>query len=156
MGSSDRPGGRRRWLRWLGVAAWIGLILWLGSAGLSADSTSRFLGPLIAWLLPNAGPETRELAHFVVRKGAHLFEYGVLAVLAWRAARPDLPRTPSAALTLGLVLAVAVVDEARQAGLAARTGSPGDVALDVAGACLALGLLFALRALRRRASPVRG
>ena len=90
------------------------------------------------------------------RKAAHMVEYGVLALLTWRAARQDLARLPSSALALGLVLVIAIGDEARQAGLAVRSGSPRDVALDVAGGCLALALLLALRALRRRPAPARG
>ena len=134
----------------MAVAAWVGLILGLGSAGFSADSTSRFLRPLLRWLLPDAAPESLHAMHFAVRKAAHLLEYAVLALLAWRATRQGLARLPASALTLGLVFAVAIVDEARQSSLATRSGSPGDVALDVAGGCLALALLLALRALRRR------
>jgi len=138
------------------VAAWVALILGLGSAGFSADTTSRFLRPLLAWLLPGAAPESLHALHFAARKAAHLLEYAVLALLGWRAARQHLTRLSASALTVGLVFAVAIVDEARQAGLAARSGSPRDVALDVAGGCLALALLLALRALRRRPAPARG
>jgi VanZ family protein len=137
------------------VAAWVALILGLGSEGFSAAATSRFLRPLLDWLLPHATPDTLRGMHLVLRKAAHVVEYGVLALLAWRASRRDLPRRLAAALTLGLLLAVAIGDEARQAGLAARTGSPRDVALDVAGGCLALALMLAPRALRRFPAPVR-
>ena len=146
---------RSRWLPWVAVAAWVALILGLGSAGFSADATSRFLRPLLDWLLPQAAPDTLRGMHLVLRKAAHVVEYGVLALLAWRAARQDLPRRRAAALTLGLLLAVAVGDEARQAYLTARTGSPRDVVLDVVGGGSALALLLGLRALRRLPAPVR-
>jgi VanZ family protein len=74
-----------------------------------------------------------------VRKAGHIFFYGVLAVLAWRADRRWF-------VALGVVLLVASIDEYRQSLTLARTGTPWDVVLDV---CSALLFILAIRRARR-------
>jgi VanZ family protein len=128
------------------VVTWALVISAFSVDAFSADSTSRFIRPLLRWLFPDALPETLASLHFAVRKGGHVFEYGVLAVLTFRAlqlsAAFSLGR--ATALVLGLVLAVASADETHQAMSQARTGSPWDVVLDLAGGAMALVLLAAL------------
>jgi VanZ family protein len=68
----------------------------------------------------------------VLRKGAHLTEYALLAVLLLRALGRELP-----AFLLGL--AYAGTDELHQHFVRGRHASPFDVAIDAVG--LALGLL---------------
>jgi VanZ family protein len=66
-------------------------------------------------------------------------------MLAFRALRLSLdvsaPRVIG--LALGLVVAVAAADELRQSVLAARTGSLVDVAINLAGGALGVGLIVA-------------
>ncbi len=142
---------------WLAVALWAALILTLSGEGFSAASTSRFVGPLVRWLFPDISPQTLESVHLAIRKGAHATEYGLLALLALRAERLGTARIPNAAMArvLTLCTVVAGVDELRQARLELRTGSAGDVGLDLAGAVAALALALGIRhwsAARRRAS----
>jgi len=68
----------------------------------------------------------------VLRKGAHMTEYAILAVLLVRALARELP-----AFALGVLYAV--TDELHQAFVRGRHASPVDVAIDSIG--LALGLL---------------
>lgn len=135
---------------WLLFLAAAGGVLWLGSGDFGAATTSRFLRPLIQFFLPNL--TARELAalHVATRKLAHVVEYAVLAALAFRALRLSLDTLPGrlAAGAIALALAVASIDELRQASLAQRTGSPRDVLIDGLGALLAVALLVLLR--RRR------
>ncbi len=152
IGWRDRPAAA-----WLAAGLWTAVVLTLSGDSFSADSTSRFLGPLLRWLLPGLSPEGLAAVHTAVRKGAHVFEYGVLALLAARAAARSWGRAPAlpAAAALAIVLAVAGVDESRQARSGARTGAASDVALDCAGGAAALLLRAAL--LRRgTALPRRG
>ncbi len=148
-------GGVRPGLRWAAVAVWCLVILGFGSDDFSAEATSRFLDPLLRWLLPGASDETIALGEWAIRKAAHAVEYGVLASLAWYAARPRLAPWPAAGLALAIALGLAGVDEARQAGLGTRSGSAKDVAIDGAGAVLALGLLLKLGGSRRGSSRAR-
>jgi len=125
---------------WLAVAAWIALVFWLGSGSFGAPNTSHILFPLLRWLFPDlAVRELLDLA-LVIRKLAHPTVYGVLALLALNAWRLSWPGPPwrSGALACGLCLAVACADEARQTLLPGRTGAAFDVALDLAGALIAV------------------
>jgi VanZ family protein len=148
----------RKWLWWLAVGLWIAVVLGFSSDRFSAESTSRFLAPLVHWIFPAISAETQQLLQFLTRKGAHAFEYAVLAALAYQALRQSSNPWRSAGLALALVVAVAVTDETRQAFSAARTGSPIDVSIDVAGGTTALLLLVGIgrraqaRRLQREAS----
>lgn len=139
----------RKWLWWLAVGLWIAVVLGFSSDRFSAESTARFLAPLVRWIHPSISAETQQLLQFLARRGAHLFEYAVLAALAYQALRESSNPWRSAGLALAMVIAVAIADETHQSMSAARTGSPIDVSLDVAGGAAALLLLVGVR--RRRA-----
>jgi VanZ family protein len=120
-----------RLLRFVPPLGWTGLIAWFSTADWAAGRTR---GPLLAWLsalLPWADATALEALHGWLRTGAHVGEYAVLAGLwAWALG--------SRGWALGLSAATAVLDEAHQAVTPGRGGSPVDVALDLAGAGLAL------------------
>ena len=130
---------------WLAVAAWVAVILIFSGAEFSSASTSRILEPLLRWLFPEIGPATIYAVHLWVRKGAHVTEYAVLGLLAFRAFRLSLaisvPRT--ALLGLAVVLGVAAADEFRQSFVPSRTGALSDVGFDLAGGVLGVCLVIA-------------
>ncbi|MBW2295700.1 MAG: VanZ family protein [Deltaproteobacteria bacterium] len=81
------PSPRGIWRRiraWLWLGLWMLFVWGLGGEELSFDHTSRFLGPLIRWLLPEIPEATSELLQFSIRKTAHLAEYAVLGCLTLR------------------------------------------------------------------------
>ena len=84
--------------------------------------------------------------HLVSRKGAHWFEYFVLAILLLRAQRRGGEAklaTPTIAQTLVLVLAYAASDEYHQSWVPQRTASAVDVMIDMfGGVCGVLWMLF--------------
>ena len=143
-------------LAWMAASLWGAFIWGLGGDDFAMQSTSRLLGPLVAWLLPSAEPETRALVEFAIRKLAHLVEYAVFALLVGNAIRitwePRMRVIVPAALAA--VLALALADEFRQGFSAVRSGSLSDVALDLSGGALAIALLFALK--RVRGGPLFG
>ena len=105
------------------------------------SQTSRFIRPLIEFFFPGASPETILLIHAFIRKSAHFIEYGLLALLAARASFWGVSskvREHWIVFSIGLVAAVAGVDEINQSFLSSRTGSGWDVLLDVAGGFTAL------------------
>jgi VanZ family protein len=117
---------------------WTGLIMYLGGGQWSSEETSSFLGPMLRALLPGFSPEFLGAVHFLIRKTAHLSEYGVLAVL-WRRA------TGRSWIALALAALTASVDEFRQLFTPGREGSAYDVLLDGTGAAAFLALVSALR-----------
>jgi hypothetical protein len=144
--ASARGRSARQLRAWLAVAACVAVILLFSGDEFSAGSTSRFLGPLLHWLFPELSPGAFLALHLWVRKLAHLTEYALLGLLAFRALRlslaVSLPRT--ALLGLVVVLAVAASDELRQSFLASRTGSIIDVGIDFVGGALGVCLIIAL------------
>ena len=77
----------------------------------------------------------------VLRKLAHMAEFGLLWFLWWRALGYADPRP-----AIVIALAYAVSDEVHQSFVAGRVGSPVDVAIDAAG--IGLAGLIASRARR--------
>lgn len=133
-----RPASRR--IAWLSVGLWIGIIQSLGGDVFSSSETSRFLGPLLRWLFPDSGAELLSAIQFAIRKAAHFVEYGILALLwlrAWRLSF-DGPQRNAVLASVAMVVAVAAVDEWRQAQSADRTGATSDVFLDTLGGVSAL------------------
>jgi VanZ family protein len=138
---------------WTPVALWICVILGLSSDDCSAPETSRIIGPLLAWLFPEASPETLGYMHFLIRKTAHVAEYGILYLLSRRPLRlrsPHWSAWQNALGALSIVLVIASYDEYRQSLSLQRTGTAGDVALDFSGGVLALLLSWGFTMAYRR------
>ena len=153
----------RLW-RWLPALAWMALIFGASGDALSAPHTSRWVEPLLRWLLGGgASPAVIEWVHFLLRKAGHVGEYAVLAILLRRAFRPaqsagtpppenDPPSWHGRAdwFAVGLAAAFAVSDELHQAFVPTRGASAADVCLDTVGAALGILGLGTLQRVRRR------
>lgn len=126
---------------WLPVIVWVALILTAANDTLSADTTADWLELLLGRRPP--------AVNFTLRKTAHVVEYAILALLAWRARR-------TLVIPLLIVLATAIADETLQAFTQMRTGSPFDVLLDLCGGILALLVIPAVRARLSSRRTVRG
>ena len=107
------------------VSPWIPLVLWAGVIFTLSSIPSLDTG-LGVWDL-------------ALRKLAHLAEYAVLGVLAYRAVR----REPVA---IALASAYAVTDELHQTFVSGRHGSPLDWLIDTGG--IVAGVLLFARAVR--------
>ena len=136
------------------LKAWIAAILWLVVIGiessdwLSAHHTSRILYPILHFLL-GLNRVQFEHWHFFIRKGGHVFGYGLLSFLLFRAWRESLPLVgnPKWSLRwagiaiLGTAL-VASLDEWHQSFLPSRTGRWEDVVLDTCAGIAVQILVF--------------
>ena len=113
------PNSRRRVaLLWLPVLLWAAVIF-----GSSATPNLRFA-------------QAADL-DFVVRKAGHMFVFGVLAVLLWRALASSAVRR-AMVWSWVLTVAYAASDEFHQSFTAGRHPSPVDVGIDSFGALLFL------------------
>lgn len=134
MASSSPPSP---WRYWSLPLLWTLVILVVsGDLGASRNTTG-----LLSWLLSLfivLSPATLDLVHGWLRKAAHVLTYSLLFLFWCRALLYSFQgrRPLSLSLGLGLCLAVALLDEGRQALMASRTGSLADVALDLAGPAL--------------------
>ena len=135
----------QRLLRYGPLVFWIGLIWIASTQEFSGGNTSRIIRPLLLWLFPNIGETQIAAVHVVTRKAAHFVEYAILAFLARRAfvssARSFIQRNWFA-LSLMLVVVVAVIDELHQSFVPSRTGSIYDSGIDIAGGLTMLLLLW--------------
>ena len=133
---------------WLPVLLWLGVIF-IGSTDLmSAEHTSRIIGPILRWLNPDISNAAIAHVQFIVRKTAHLTEYAILALLLWRAfIRNTRLRTKMSILFIlgwSLAIVAAASDEFHQSFVASRTASVRDVMIDAVGALfgLLIGSIF--------------
>jgi VanZ family protein len=144
------------------LKAWIAAVLWLiviaieSSAWLSAHNTSRILYPLLHYLFGLSHASFEHL-HFFIRKGGHVFGYGLLSILLFRAWRETLPALPRwtlrwAALAVLGTAFVASLDEWHQSYIPSRTGTVHDVVLDTCAGIAAqiLVLLWTSRSHSKR------
>ncbi|MGZ6241939.1 MAG: VanZ family protein, partial [Candidatus Binataceae bacterium] len=95
----------------------------------SADNTSKFIDPILRFLMPGASAATIALAHGFVRKAAHFTNY---AILFWLLVSGPLRGRPYFAF--GLCVLYALLDEGHQLFVTSRGPSLYDVALDSTGA----------------------
>jgi len=129
--------------RWLPVVAWAGLIWTFSTDLFSGSGTGWILVPLLEDVLPWLGQGQIQLAHAGIRKLAHMTEYGVLALLLFRALYDGRrPARKAASIALLLSVAWAVIDEVHQIFVPSRSAAVGDVLFDAAGAALALAVLL--------------
>ena len=119
---------------------------------LSANRTSRFIGPFLRWLNPNISTEGIQRVQFVVRKGAHIAEYALLSALLWRALHKPPQNGWSrrhAVAAFAIAVAYAISDEFHQSFVPSRGAHWGDVLFDAAGAALALVAIWVFGRWRR-------
>ncbi|WP_022928498.1 VanZ family protein [Patulibacter americanus] len=124
----------------------------------------RFVPPLalmgLIWFLSSRSHIGTDLGWIdtVLRKGAHMTEYALLALLwTWALVRRPLPPPHADAVpgrravvvAAAIALTWAAVDERHQTTVPGRYGTPWDVAIDAAGVGVAV-LLWRAWTLRRQ------
>ena len=142
---------------WLPLLIWLGVIFVGSTNVMSAEHTSRYIGPLLFWLKPDMSPNTSWIIVVVARKCAHVTEYAVLALLLWRALRSVPVLRTKTLMVFGAVLlgcaVLAASDEFHQTFVKSRTPLVRDVLLDVGGALV--GLLISASFARRHPKKFR-
>ncbi len=122
----------------------MGLIFFFSTDLFSGSQTSRIIGPLLKWFVPDISDDSIAAVQLVARKIAHLLEYAILSILICRALVKcgDMQSLPLAALGQSVVFAAvyAGLDEWHQSWTDERIGSLLDVAIDSVGATI--GAMF--------------
>ena len=139
---------------WSPLAVWLVAIFFFSTDAMSAGHTSRFVEPFVRWLHPHATYAAVEGVHVAVRKAGHVSEYGLLALLSYRAVRWGHHvswRWSWGAVAWTIAVAYACTDEFHQTFVGSRTGTVHDVYVDAAGAACALLALAWWRLRRNRA-----
>ncbi len=125
---------------WVWVAAWMGVIFIFSTDHFSGAQTSRFIGPILKWIMPTISVESIANVQLFVRKTGHLAEYGILSILICRALAKRVAPGSLPLVALGQAVLIAAVyaafDEWHQSRTAERFGSALDVGIDTVGAVL--------------------
>ena len=128
---------------WLPPVLWMAVIVGFSSDAASSPRTESWLLPILRGLAPWATSAQLEALHWLVRKIAHLSEYAILAVLClggWALSSNGLSPRNAGLIALAISAAWAALDEVHQSFVPSRSASVADVALDTAGALVALGI----------------
>jgi len=132
----NQPSLLQRVVRYGPLVLSTGVILFASTDGFSAGNTSRIIRPLLLWLFPEITETQLATVHLLTRKTAHFVEYAIQAFLARRAfitSTREVLKNHWFALSLILVVVVAIIDELHQSYVPARTGSIYDSGIDIAG-----------------------
>jgi VanZ family protein len=146
---------RRELNYWLPPLLWSAVILIASTDFFSGSNTAGVLQRIAATIFGHRlAPATAETLNFIIRKTAHLTEYGILSALTFRALRGE-KRSWNARWAIGAILlatCIASIDEIHQSFVPSRTGTWHDVMLDAAGAAIAQILIRAAQVLLFRSS----
>jgi VanZ family protein len=128
------------------------IFIFIGSTDLlSAEHTSRFIGPFLRWFAPDISTATIASVQLIARKCGHLTEYAILAALLCRAMR----RSPQGWFgALGISAIYASLDEFHQSFVSSRTGTAWDVLIDCAGALIGVAIFNGFASRRNRKSEI--
>jgi VanZ family protein len=139
---------------WLPPIVWAAIVLSASTERFSSAHSDLWLLTLSDLLKHPLATATREMLNFFMRKGAHLFDYGLLAALTFRALRGG--REPWnmrwSVQAIAIAAFVASIDEIHQTFVPSRTGTWHDVVIDTAGAAVAQILIRAAQVLLFRPS----
>jgi VanZ family protein len=146
---------------WMILAlVWTGVIFIFSSQSYSEQEVSPFIQKLVSdstlrQYLPDVPIEYNHTRYspdinpfhwmeFLFRKSAHLFMYGVLAVLWSLTLRSRLTARRSLILVLLTIVLTAAADEWNQSFIKGRSGFIGDVGIDLMGGLVGFHLLTIL------------
>ncbi|MEE2947087.1 MAG: VanZ family protein [Verrucomicrobiota bacterium] len=125
---------------WVWVLAWMGVIFVFSTDHFSGAQTSRFIGPVLKWIMPSISDESIANVQLAARKTAHLAEYAILSILICRALAKRAALGSLQLVVLGqavlIAAAYAAFDEWHQSWTTERHGSILDVGIDTAGAVI--------------------
>ena len=129
---------------WLPPLIWMLLISLFSTDHFSGQQTSRLIGPLLRFFLPDVADATISSLQLAIRKTGHFTEYAILLLLWYRTfqrnhLKPYKVWDPLKGICcLGICIGYAMLDEWHQTWTTHRVGSPVDVGLDSLGATAAL------------------
>lgn len=146
---------------WAPAILWIAVINLMSIGLFSAQET----GSVVFWIFAHLGvpPAHWQTLHLLIRKAAHVTEYGILSgTLFWSLRGTTLPAVPRAwdirwARAAWLICAViAILDEIHQRFVPSRTPAAHDVLLDSAAAAIVQVALWLVLRHRPRSAEAKG
>ncbi len=133
---------------WLPPLTWMAAIFFFSTGSFSGERTGSLLYDMVHWVFHDLTYEQFRPIHFAVRKVAHFTEYGLLALMLFRAFRAGNPlrwRWSWAISAWLVIVAYALLDEYHQSFVPSRTASINDSLIDIVGGTVALLVLWLKR-----------
>lgn len=137
---------------WLPPVIWMAAIFSFSTDVFSGENTGSLLYSIFHAIIPGLTREQFQPIHFLIRKTAHFTEYGILALLLFRAFRAGASRRWAwrwAIYSWLVVGGYALSDEFHQSFSQHRTASIYDSMIDTSGGITALLLFWLVCKLRR-------
>ena len=146
---------KRRAALCLTTLAWAVLVFYLSTERFGSDFSQGLVAQALGLLHVSVSFRTFHILDAVLRKTAHITEYGILASLvycsfSWQ--QPFRWKLRQAIWCIGIVGLYSLTDEFHQRYVPGRHASLVDCGIDVAGAAIALVIIFEARRLFSRAS----
>jgi VanZ family protein len=140
-----------RFSYWIPAICVAALISIFSTHYFSSAETSRIIVPFLHWIFPAASPHTLSRMHTLIRKLAHITEFGVLSTAVFHGVRGERYgwRLQWALVTLIIAVSYAGLDEWHQSFVPMREARFRDVLIDSTGALLAQVLVWIYAKLHR-------
>jgi VanZ family protein len=146
---------KRRAALCLTTLAWAVLVFYLSTERFGSDFSQGLVAQALTLLHINVSPRTAHILDTLLRKFAHLTEYGILALFVYGSFAQEQPfrwRLRQAICCISIVGLYSLTDEFHQRFVPGRHASLVDCGIDVAGAAIAIVIIFEVRRLYSRAS----
>ena len=110
----------------------------------SAQQTAHVIIPILHWLFPQASTHTLHRVHTLIRKLAHVTEFGFFSITVFYGVRGNRSgwKLTWALYTLLIAVTYAGLDEWHQSFVPLREPRVRDVVIDATGALLAQALVW--------------
>ena len=139
----------------LTTVAWAVLVFCLSTERFGSDFSQTLVAQALALLHISVSARTLHILDTLLRKAAHITEYGILAFLVYGSFGEQQPfrwRLRQATWCVGIIGLYSLTDELHQRYVPGRNASLVDCAIDVAGAAIAVLMIFEARRLFWHAS----
>jgi VanZ family protein len=126
---------------------WMAFIFYMSSqTGSESSHTSGVVLKVLTKMGIDVNSAFGEMAHYVLRKGAHLFEYFILAILFYHNLKYyKMNAIQLVILCIGLTCLYACTDEFHQSFVPNRGASLIDVLIDTTGGTIGIGCVYLFR-----------
>lgn len=145
---------RHRLIHWIPAICVAVVISVFSTHYFSGQQTARLIIPILRWLFPSASPHLLRVMHVLIRKAAHVVEFGAFSVAVFHGIRGDRYgwKLEWAVLTLLIAVGYAGLDEWHQSFVPLREARFRDVLIDSTGALLAQIFVWAYAMLHRNSA----
>jgi len=121
----------------------------------SGEETARVFIPILHWLFPGASLHTLSRMHTVIRKLAHVTEFGIFSTAVFHGVRGERYgwKLRWALITLAIAVSYAGLDEWHQSFVPMREARVRDAVVDFTGAVLAQVFVWSYAKFHRHSAP---